>query len=179
MGKKEFDEFLSKQPPPTEPEIDPEKEKQEWIRQIGLFYEKIGNFLDEYKASGDVQMDYLETDIPDDPIGRHSVDSLRVRIKNKEVVFEPIGTNLIGAKGRIDMAGEAGTVRFVLVEEKLGDSKKSVIIGGEEAKSRGKAGQSSNGKQLTWKIATSPPRIQYLEMDAESFFDALMEVMNG
>ena len=38
---------------------------------------------------------------------------------NAEIIFTPIGTLLIGAKGRIDMTSNAGTVKFVLVDKNL------------------------------------------------------------
>ena len=30
-----------------------------------------------------------------------------------------------------------------------------------------------------WKITTPPPRIKYIDINEESFFSALMEVING
>ena len=33
--------------------------------------------------------------------------------------------------------------------------------------------------ELTWKIITPPPHIDYLEITEESFFEALMEIING
>ena len=44
--------------------------------------------------------------------------------------------------------------------------------------------QNQNNKKMkkekdVWKISTPPPKIKYLELNENSFFDALMEVING
>lgn len=85
---------------------------------------------------------------------------------------------MIGAKGRIDMDMESGTgeVRFVLVDERSD---------GPLAPRQGSASQRSKSKKIdeskiswTWKIATPPPSIRHIPLNEESFFDALMELIN-
>ena len=61
-------------------------------------------------------MTYRGKTISEDPIGSYPVEEMHIQIKNKEVVLDPIGTNIIGAKGRVDMKGSAGIVKFVLVQ---------------------------------------------------------------
>jgi hypothetical protein len=83
----------------------------------------------------------------------------------------PIGTVLIGSKGRIDMSSSAGEVKFVLVEK---DSKDPFKF----KKSMNDRKKSANSLSLQWKISTSPPSIKFIELNEESFSDALMEVLN-
>ncbi len=37
----------------------------------------------------------------------------------------------------------------------------------------------NNEVNKIWKIATPPPNIKYINLDEETFFDALMEVIDG
>ena len=91
----------------------------------------------------------------------------------------PVGTFLIGAKGRVDVVGPAGRTRFVLVDSKASGPtlKVTVNIGGKPERP---VVVSQPGKiNWVWKIATNPPTIQYIELTQESLFQALMEVANG
>ena len=77
---------------------------------------QIEKYLAKYIQSSDVTLNYSNKVIREDRLGEYTAKTLRLRLKNKEIVLEPIGTNMIGAKGRIDMEGDAGIVKFVLVE---------------------------------------------------------------
>ena len=181
MGKKEFDEYLRKQQANTESrtQIDWNKKRDEWLKFVEDFYKELEGFLGEYTKSGDVTFDYREKDIHEDFIGQYRVKSLLIRIKNKDVVLDPVGTNLIGAKGRIDMTGEAGVVKFVLVDKNSSGPRISVTISTEGPQEEKGTEEKRDQIEWGWKIATSPPRIRYIDINAESFFDALMEVING
>ena len=172
MGKKDFDEFLEKDRENTqiEPRVDWAKRKDEWLEYLGEFYEQVEEFLSEYVASGDVITEYEDKYINEELVGRYPAQSLHLRIRGRDVILDPVGTNLIGARGRVDMAGPAGTVRFVL-------------IGWDDirVRVRPETGAEAEKKmpEWMWKIATPPPGIKYLDLNAESFLDALMEVINA
>jgi hypothetical protein len=91
----------------------------------------------------------------------------------------PIGTLLIGAKGRVDVVGPAGRARLVLVNSIASGPtiRVTVSIGGKPEPPTAEV----EPKEITWewKIATSPPAIRYIELTQESLFRALMEVANG
>ena len=101
---------------------------------------------------------------------------MALHIGASKIVFDPVGTNLIGAKGRVDMQSAKGTVKFVLVPE--------------DAENIGWRTRTFEGpdpipepvepvENWTWKIATPPPRVRLLELCKDSFQDAVMEVVNG
>lgn len=95
-----------------------------------------------------------------------------------KVKLEPIGTNLIGAKGRVDLIGKNGTIRFVLVNKNSSGPKikVNIWIEGEEPP---KQEEVSKILEWEWKISTPPPRIKYIEFNQETFLSALMEVVGG
>jgi hypothetical protein len=181
MGKREFDEYLKKRRGDTETvtQIDWSKKRDDWLQYLAGFYNQVEKFLSEYRESGDVAFNYNEKDIHEESVGQYRAKSLRIRIKDKDVVLDPVGTNLIGAKGRVDMIGDAGTVKFVLVDRRLDGPGLSVAIKTQGKQREVEEEKEAEGIEWAWKIATPPPRIKYLEVNAESFLDALMEVINA
>jgi hypothetical protein len=76
-------------------------------------------------------------------------------------------------------------VKFVLVPENNNVPKiETAILSTEEDKKKWKEKQDkitkkNNEANKIWKIATPLPNIKYINLDEETFFDALMEVING
>jgi hypothetical protein len=181
MGKREFDEYLKKRRADTEVvmQIGWSQKRDTWLQYLSDFYKQVEGFLSEYRESGDVAFNYGEKDISEEFIGQYLAKSLHIRIKDRNVILDPVGTNLIGAKGRVDMIGDAGTVKFVLADKRLGDPSVSVAIKTQAEQREVEEEKEADGVEWAWKIATPPPRIKYIEVNAESFLDALMEVINA
>jgi hypothetical protein len=100
--------------------------------------------------------------------------------RDKDVVLDPVGTNLIGAKGRVDMIGDAGASQIRPGRQKAGRGPGvSVAIKTQDEQRQVEEEKEPDDVEWAWKIATPPPRIKYIEVNAESFFDALMEVINA
>lgn len=179
MSKKDFNTFIEKQRKKDveEVNIDWGKKKDEWLDSLKQLYEIIDGFLSEYAKSGDLVIEKKEKSIHEELIGEYMASTLILKIKGEEVIFDPIGTNLIGSKGRVDMKGNAGIVKFVLVNKDAAAPKIkfTILVSGEPEKEE----QEGEVAGWSWKISTPPPRIKYIELDEESFFDSLMEVING
>ncbi len=124
-------------------------------------------WLSDYIKQGKIQVTRQKITLNKDNIGSYCTEKLILKLANKEVSLTPIGTVLIGSKGRIDMNSSAGEVKFVLVEK---DSK------GISTQNPDASKESVNPPE--WKISTSPPLIKFIELNEDSFSDALMEVLN-
>jgi len=180
MGREEFVKYIEKQSVDEEDEvIDWDKKKDEWLGDLKKFYVLVKSFLNDFFETKKVSLDEETITIDEELIGKYDVKKLMLYFKNNKVVFEPIGTNLIGAKGRVDMIGSVGTVRFVLVPENSEgpgiNIKIQAIVGEKEVEKTPKDPET----EWKWKIATEPPHIRYLELTEDSFFDSLMKVTNG
>jgi len=176
--KTKFDEFVAKQSAAMQPEIDWAKKKEEWLSFLSKFYAQVEKFLGKYLSSGQIRLRYRAIKIVEEYIGEYEVKTLMIDIGRNQITLEPIGTNLIGAKGRVDMNGPNGKVKFVLVDRNASSPGISsrVWIHGEEPPLKL---PEAEVVEWAWKIGTPPPNIQYVELNQESFFDALMEVSNG
>ncbi len=167
MSKKNFDAFLKKHESKKKEENNWDEIKREWLDKVREFYSLVHKWLKEYEKQGQAKLKFLPYWLNEEYIGSYETQKLHLKIANQEIVFLPIGTRLFGAKGRIDMEGIAGKVKFLLVD-------KNATRAGVKVKLY-------DGKNLdwVWKIATPPPTIQLIELNEESFFDAVMEVING
>lgn len=184
MGKAEFNSYLKEQDAilASQPKINWEKEKEYWLKNIIKLYDQIEAYLQEFKKKGDVKFLYEPIEKHEEKLGAYSANKMIISVKGTNVTLDPIGTILIGASGRIDMTGPSGTVRFVLVPgEETGVGLRITVVDGANENREKKDSSDPQGvtQTLTWKIATPPPNIRYEELDEESFFEALMEVINA
>lgn len=179
MGVKDLSEYLDKKNEEIEKGkgLDWNEEKKRWLKAVNEFYEKILVYLKPYE--GRVQSEKKEVSMYEENIGEYKVKQLFLDILGDRVVFEPIGTLIIGAYGRIDMSGRKGKVRFVLVD-KNSDGPKVIarIFPGDKIPAETQEA-SKKEPELDWKIATEPPKIKYIPLNAEIFADYLFGVMNG
>ncbi len=169
MSKKDLENFLNQNREDTQTHIDWLSQRNEWLRHIEQFYDRVLKWLFRYIEQGKIQVTRRNITLTEDNIGSYDTEKLILKLANKEVSLTPIGTVLIGSQGRIDMSSSAGEVKFVLVEK---DSKGPSMQNTEANE------KSANSVSLQWKISTSPPSIQFIELNEESFSDALVEVLN-
>lgn len=173
-----FDDFIDRQTAdPGDLAIDWDGRRQEWMRHLAEFYETVRTYLHKYVVKGKVRLRHGMKQLHEEHIGSYEARTLAVEIGANTVHFDPVGTNLIGAKGRVDMRGTEGTVKFVLVPDDASGSGFDVRV-----PEKGEAPPPDERKPTehwTWKIATPPPGVRCVELREESFQDAIMEVVNG
>lgn len=183
MGKEKFEEYLKSQQNMKNEPIDWELKKEEWVKDIEVLLNQIKGYFEKYKDNVSLEEQILS--INEEYLGIYATKKLIIKFNNDTVTFTPIGRNIIGAKGRIDMEGKAGKVKFVLVGEHSSSPKITMTIISnkqeQEAYEQKIKEQEEIEKQEkdVWKISTPLPKIKYLELNEDSFFDALMEVING
>ncbi|MGJ8646665.1 MAG: hypothetical protein ACSHXJ_07185 [Marinomonas colpomeniae] len=179
MSKKDFESLLKKHESKSEDkEIDWQAQKTEWLELIDQFYTSIECWLSPYKDGGTVSYDYKDLQLTEEYIGSYTVKVMTADFAGQKLTLEPIGTLLIGTKGRIDMEGAKGRVQFILADKNSSGMKISVSISIDGEKPKEKEPQKT--PEWTWKIVLRESRkVLFVEFNEENFFDALMEVVNG
>jgi hypothetical protein len=128
MSKTDFDAFISKQAKVnSDKAIDWDARRDEWLKYLSYFYKKVDGFLKEYVEDGRVACKYTEQEIFEEYIGSYSAKALNIELGSYKLKLQPIGTNIIGAKGRVDLIGANGKVKFVLVNKNASAPKKSCL----------------------------------------------------
>ena len=180
MANSDFSAFIEQQtaPPAAEREVDWKQKREEWLQHLGQFYGLVEKFMGEYIDQNKVRLRRGSKKLNEEFIGEYSVDTMTLDIGPNSVIFDPVGTNLIGAKGRVDMRGAKGVVKFVLVPEDataIGWQSR-VVVGVDPVPVPEPVERVGRWK---WKIATPPPKVRCVELCRDSFQDAVMEVVNG
>lgn len=179
MSKKDFESMLDKHDAvQKKSEIDWDAQKNEWIDFIEQFYSSIEEWIKPYVDLHKLTYEYKKISLSEENIGTYDVDVMNINFAGQQVKIEPIGTLLIGTKGRIDMEGARGRVQFILADK---DSKGmkvnvSISIDGESKKEQ----QKTETPNWTWKIVLRDSRrISYEDFTEENFFNGLMEIINA
>ena len=180
MGTADFDAFVRREHAAAAgSKLNWAKDRDEWLGYLDNLYETTESFLSEYIKKGDITIDYREIDLNEENIGAYKARQMILRVGRQEIRMTPVGTLLIGTKGRVDVVGRAGRTRLVLVNSKSSGPKAKVNI--SIAGTSGPTAPSPAPQEIhwAWKIATSPPTVRYIELTRDSLLQALMEVANG
>lgn len=182
MTKEEFENFLEQKARTEKAKpIDWESQKGEWLQNLRSFYSTIGGYLAPYRESGKLKVESSSVRLTEEHIGTYEAECRTVLVGSDKVTLVPVGTFLIGARGRVDMNGPLGTVKFILTGKHSSGISISWKIRGEEKQPPRKEPVKKEAvpEEFVWKIATPPPKVRFIELTPETFFSALTDVVNG
>ena len=98
------------------------------------------------------------------------------------MTFTPIGTMLIGTKGRVDVQGPSGSTRLNLVNKQVTAARQLVQVTVMRPGDPPPAPPSPEAvKQIewAWKLSTPPPEMKFIELTRETFLDMILAVANA
>jgi hypothetical protein len=186
MTKKDFDAFVKSQATQSGTEqVDWAKERDEWIGYLNRLYALIESLLESYRSAGEVQFEYRQISLNEPNIGSYFAKQMVLKFGRQEITFTPIGTLLIGTKGRVDVVGPAGGARLLLLNKKATSASSlirvTVSVGGKShpPEPHPPESQPTEPIEWTWKIASPPPQLKFIELTEETFFDMILAVVNA
>jgi hypothetical protein len=173
-----FDAFVKRQqvPKPEEEPIDWDAVRDRWLSDLRELYSKVESLLAKYISTGEIAYEYRDHNLNEENIGAYMAPMMILRIGRQKITLTPVGTLLIGARGRVDVVGPAGSTRFMLVNRAATKIAFRVTV-----VSPGAPKKEEEAKEIhwAWKIATKPPDVRFIDLTQESLFQALLEVANG
>jgi hypothetical protein len=183
MDTKEFDEFVKRQTASENSSVDWDGQRKEWLDYLDQLYQKVESLLDKYISSDQIQLEYRPVELNEENIGPYAAKQMILKIGSKSVVLEPIGTLLIGSKGRVDVVGPTGKAQILLVDSKVSDPRSlvhvRVTVVGAGKKPPAPPPKPPRVVKWEWKILTRPPERRFIEITQQSLFQLIMEVANG
>jgi hypothetical protein len=182
MDNKTFDDFVSRQleGETATASVDWAKERDAWLSHLNDLYSKIEFYLGKYLSSGQIQYRYRSIKLNEEHIGSYTARQMVLRIGRQEVIFVPIGTLLIGSKGRVDIVGPLGRAEMLLVDSKASGPRSLVhVTVGVGGKLHAAPSGLPTDIQWEWRIVTRPPERRFIEITQQSLFQLIMEVANG
>lgn len=178
----DFDAFVKREQTAAAAErerVDWVKEREQWLGHLKELYDQTESFLAEYIKARQIKVSYRDIELNEENIGSYRARQMILKIGRQEITMTPVGTLLIGAKGRVEVVGPAGRTRLLLVNsEASGPTIKVTVSIGSKPEPPAVEAPSKEIK-WAWKLASSPPTFRYIELTQESLFQALMEVANG
>jgi len=182
IEKNSFDDFVRRQQESAAEakNIDWNEEKEEWLAYLGALFKKIEALLSEYVSSGRIQREYKFVRLNEQHIGSHMTKKMLLRIGPQQVELIPIGTLLIGAKGRVDVVGPAGKAELLLVDKKRDSWRPRALVKvGSGGKSQSVPSEPPQKIEWEWRIVTRPPERRLMEITQDNLFQLIMEVANA
>ncbi|HJX83083.1 MAG TPA: hypothetical protein VJ723_01920 [Candidatus Angelobacter sp.] len=171
-----FEEFMRRQQEPIH-SANWNEERNEWLRRLDDLYSCIGSFLSKYEQ---IKTEYRDIRLEEEYVGSYTTKQMVLKIGRQTVNIVPIGTVLIGSKGRVDVVGPIGRTQIVLVNSKakspLDLIRFDISIGD---KPRAAAKEVPQSIQWAWKIVSRPPERRFEELTRETFYKVLMDVTGG
>ena len=83
--------------------IDWEMKKNNWINSVRQLYDTIMNWFADLEKGGFVRFAQIEDEHSEEHIGPYKINLLTMDFSKRKLVLQPVGTNIIGAHGRVDM----------------------------------------------------------------------------
>ncbi|MCR5893351.1 MULTISPECIES: hypothetical protein [Burkholderia] len=176
-----FDSFIREQASSANKEegkLDLEREKQTWLLKLDTLFDLVRRSLDAYLKDGTISFVPTEYNLHEELLGSYVAKGADLIVGRHLVKLKPVGTFLLGARGRVDMIGPRGIAKLVIVPPDSTQVKVTVTIV-EPGQPRPESKPGVPPEQWVWKIATPPPRIIYTTLNEDSFRSALMGVMGG
>lgn len=100
-------------------ETDWDRRRETWTEQVGALYKHIGKWLQTYIEKNYMTLHFYEITLTEEHIGKYDISVLEIDLGGPSVVFRPVGRNIIGADGRVDMYmnGHLSDRRMLILRE--------------------------------------------------------------
>lgn len=183
MTKSDFDKFVARQQAKIgENEVfDPQLQLEEWEAALENLYEKISEYMNDYTKEEQAAITYRKVQLNEEFSGPYEAKEMLLKVGTSTITFTPIGTMLIGAKGRVDVTGTRGSARLVFMSRDIERASQMFKVTVEVVGQSSAAVDEPQSVQVdwTWKLATPPPNLRFIELDQESFFDMMLSIADA
>lgn len=181
MSNADFNRFVMRQQAVQQENktFDREKRIREWQNFLDNLYRSIADFMQPYVKEKTAEIEFGPVDLNEELLGDYSVQQMLLKIGSSTIRFRPIGTIVIGDRGRVDVEGPCGTARLVGVNNKVTQGRElikvSISINGEPSAPK----FSDEIIEWGWKIMSPPPDVTFTELSSRNFFDMILSVADA
>ena len=116
-------------------------------------------------------------------MGKYTARRMDIRIGKQHVSLLPVGTQLIGCKGRVDVEGSVGRAQLLLLDKRAKRAADLINDAASTEESQPPIPRTPHADNpsisWTWKIVTNSMDKRFVDLDKESFFSLLMEISNA
>ena len=182
MPRPDFDHFVQRKQEEEKERaaFDPKRQLAEWLQYLDALYDEVRGFLASYIDTGAARLDSSSIQLNEEFSGPYEARQMFLHIGTSTVVFKPIGTMLIGSKGRVDVQGPRGSARLGLINKKVTHASQLIRVRISLPDDPQPAPEPSPEKiEWAWKIITPAPEMKFIELTEDSFFDVILSVADA
>jgi hypothetical protein len=96
--------------------IDWDDRRNKYLAAVDDLYHQIETMLAEPVAQKTVAIQRRAKELSENYIGTYRIDDLMLLVGDEQVRFSPVGRNIAGASGRVDVLGERGVPEVLIVQ---------------------------------------------------------------
>jgi hypothetical protein len=180
MQNKDFDKFVARQQGTSlDTNIDWAGMRDEWLRNLDSLYREIVGFLREYIDAGSISYSFSDMELIEENIGKYLAKRMDIKIGRQLVSLVPVGTLLVGSKGRVDAVGSTGSALILLLDKRAKSAADLIQV---RVSIKGSPPPLAPRKELiswAWKIVVKAAKSRFVDLEKESFLALLMEIANA
>ncbi len=187
MDQASFESFIKQHQPlqQVDPEAAPKRqtsdqeELKQWLTYLDQLYADIGSHLEPYIQIGQIKFELGTVRLFEEQVGFYEAPSLLLRVGRTIIQFEPVGTFLIGTKGRVEVTGPAGSATLILVSKEARDVASMVRVTPNTASSHVNVAVAI-GPHMSdlpivwvWKLITASAQRTFVDFTAETLYEII------
>jgi hypothetical protein len=184
MQSQDFTDFVVSQqadPPesPSAAKARSNKLREEWLQSLDDLYRRILTYLDEFLKQELISYSYKPITLHETRLGRYKAKRMEIAIGKQLVTVEPIGTMLIGSRGRVDVRGAAGQRQLLYVKKDASSAMDLITVSATIGKAAPSSPKKKEPVSYAWKIVSRDRQATFVDLGKDSFYGLLMEVAGG
>jgi len=109
-------ETFLRQKKKQQPLIDWNPKKQKWLLSVNELYSAIESWLDNLIKENIVKISYDNLTLDEYYVAPYVIRQMNILVGYEQVRLEPKGMIVVNAVGRIDMIGDDGTLKLLLMQ---------------------------------------------------------------
>jgi len=177
MTNSKFDEFVQQQNNNEDDSVfDPKQQLNEWFDYLDVLYKNITSFMKTYLDKNQAEISYDNITLTEDFSGSYEIRRMLLKIGRSTITFTPIGTMLIGAKGRVNVQGPSGGARLILMNENVTTASQLITVRVSKPGEAPPALPKAKDINWTWKIMPFAPKRDFIDLTEDSFLEMILTV---
>jgi hypothetical protein len=180
MRTETFEKFVASQQETNVAKINWERMRDEWLGDLDSLYRQVTDFLREYTKAGSISYKFTRIELTEENIGKYLARRMDIKIGRQALSLMPVGTLLIGSKGRVDAVGSGGHAQILLVDKRARSAadliKVTVMVKGGLPPSPPTLKEPIS---WVWKIVSEAAPKRFVDLNKDSFLALLMKIANA
>lgn len=166
-----FEDFLTMKSEQAKAEgLDATQTIERFRSKVDAFYHELytnwlAGFIERMKP------ERVPINITEEQLGTYSVDSLTLTVGPNRLQFAPVGTILIGTRGRIDLQSGQNTAMFILTGQQARSARNHIVSSID-----GQSPREDKMDKEVWKLVDTEKRMKFVDITPKVMQNLIMKI---